>query len=985
MTVPLADLLLHTAARLSDDYAIDAGIKALVEEMQRAAGPAEAVGLAKKQLKTKVRALRAASHELQALEETIAQFAQILRFTDEGWPDLHKELKEQFEEDLLVGAGSYLDTWFTAVSGCRFTTLDRLEHAFVPPPEAALLVERCSTAAAGLCQRHWHASRWMLEKGAEGITVGSRTVPDAPVRAAIRLVIARLAVANASYEQAEAALRAVEDIASPATLDALRSRLFRVLGDDSTSVDYLKRAREDAPYDLDVIVELVEREMSEGRTEQSLETARTWVDTVPALHDIESELARLVIDAPAPLWIAIAERAVYYGQAELHARALERAQASTPVDKESLLAAIAEARAAGLEGRPEAVSERVASLIDAGRHRVAALQLEPAIAPLKRAHEIAPDNPDAALRLADCEIALGANRPSLSQERLEYALDLILEVQRRGDIDDTNAWSYLSEAMARQALARVLGIPSQDHCWRAVLAVCRSLAHNPEAPERWNALSDAASLLKLYGVARAAAAHALELAPHDEQSIAMHIQSLANAGRFREALDRVAYQTKPWHQAVRGWLLLKTGEPREAVRILRLTTIDPTWTWATQSLIGALLLSDLYEEARSIAEGILSRPDEFLEGDMLLLAGFCSLVLHRLLDAERFAERAHEATRESDTESHQIIGVARLLGGDAEGARAALQASIASATSDGELAALETIFLPGAKVLATQFGLTLPDIEWVSQAIAARRTDPTWGADEVTEMATVIEQEADSATVDLAKVLGRALLLLARNDPDSALASLDADSEAWANDAEWALLREYLVRRLADQDRAAVDTTLNGETGETSDAMQTQLATVPESGAWEPPGMQALRSLLPASWFDEFDDPVSTHSLFLRYIPEMRLRAGWSVPAIHVEADETLEPDRYQLYVLGELAEEGEIDPFGRYVHYDSLPLLEEGLRRQAKSSSIAGLARLPAEEVEGAGAWADLLTIPPTELVARRIGDLVQAHMDRLREATVQ
>ena len=51
-----------------------------------------------------------------------------------------------------------------------------------------------------------------------------------------------------------------------------------------------------------------------------------------------------------------------------------------------------------------------------------------------------------------------------------------------------------------------------------------------------------------------------------------------------------------------------------------------------------------------------------------------------------------------------------------------------------------------------------------------------------------------------------------------------------------------------------------------------------------------VRVELPPSWFAGMNDPLNEHPLFLRYLPELRLRSRTTIPPVQVSTDDGLEP-----------------------------------------------------------------------------------------------
>ena len=123
--------------------------------------------------------------------------------------------------------------------------------------------------------------------------------------------------------------------------------------------------------------------------------------------------------------------------------------------------------------------------------------------------------------------------------------------------------------------------------------------------------------------------------------------------------------------------------------------------------------------------------------------------------------------------------------------------------------------------------------------------------------------------------------------------------------------------------------------------------------------------------------PQPLHAILL---PEARFASDISV-SVAINAIDDLPPDVYRVSIGGELIEEGRVSPEASYLAPAGVAYLPTQLRSLATSfASLGGqeFALLPTEAVVG-GTFADLITMPAPELVARRIAFLV----DRRQRAT--
>jgi hypothetical protein len=146
-----------------------------------------------------------------------------------------------------------------------------------------------------------------------------------------------------------------------------------------------------------------------------------------------------------------------------------------------------------------------------------------------------------------------------------------------------------------------------------------------------------------------------------------------------------------------------------------------------------------------------------------------------------------------------------------------------------------------------------------------------------------------------------------------------------------------------------------------------------EAQASVSPNSRTVQLKLPGSWFREYDDPVREHPLFLRYLPEMRLRLSWDAPPVSVVAEEALEPDGYQIRVSGTLRQEGRVDPQARYCTDAALPYLSAEARSHARKDDALGLQSIPLGDAP-CGGLDELLTMPAVETVGRLLGEVLEA-----------
>jgi hypothetical protein len=138
----------------------------------------------------------------------------------------------------------------------------------------------------------------------------------------------------------------------------------------------------------------------------------------------------------------------------------------------------------------------------------------------------------------------------------------------------------------------------------------------------------------------------------------------------------------------------------------------------------------------------------------------------------------------------------------------------------------------------------------------------------------------------------------------------------------------------------------------------------------------ALQLQLPRSWFEAHPDPVRDHALFLRYLPELRLRLTWKLPPVRVSVNDALEPDGYRVMADGKLLKEGRIDPAYRYCSDATVQFLPAKLRPLTGHDTALDLRRIPAGPVLE-DAFAEEVTMPAIEVVTRLVGEVGKRVVD--------
>lgn len=404
----------------------------------------------------------------------------------------------------------------------------------------------------------------------------------------------------------------------------------------------------------------------------------------------------------------------------------------------------------------------------------------------------------------------------------------------------------------------------------------------------------------------------------------------------------------------RPYAHLLERRPEQALALLTNAPPGPQSAWANMMYVTALLLNARYSEALERAAELRDwwrdRLDEF---DGVGATAWASAVLGDYEIAERAAAKIQGVL------GAEVRALARFLQEDVEGGIEAVRAFVAESKSPLSLDDLTSVFLPTQHALARHRRTTPADLSPCSGEIAHRRRELEQLTDPALDLARAPVDEAEADVARFAQAMGTALLRVAGIDAAANLDPLQALSDEHPDDLE---LRQLVS--LAEE----------------------PVATAASEPVWSAVPLEAprpdeggLELLLPTSWFDGHDDPLNDHPLFLRYIPEVRARAAWDVPAVRVQTDDALEPDGYRISQDGEVVEEGRVSPLYRYTVGGALDLLDPELAAAAEPAPAFELMRLPAAAATETGDLTDLLTMPAVEVVARRIGDVSRPEDQRI------
>jgi hypothetical protein len=1024
----VTDLVRRTAEHLRAERGIDAGLDKVAEDAEAATDLEVEATSVRRALRKRAAALEEAQAELLNLTRQVAHLKSILPFKEECWPNRLNRLRKLAADDTTGALKAWLQYWFEAIGSYRLDASGRLVREAPLPEGCGLISERAMVAAVGLERRDWDLVAPMLSAGADGIQVGSDTVPTPEVRTTLQRLLARLALAAGRLDDADRLLRGGRAGEGTAASLALQARQQRLAGDMDRARSLALQAQSANPGDLDVVAELVCQGRKTTEIEAVLEIARVGIDALPSLLDVDSDLGRL-LEPPAELWIALSDRARREAMPDLVMGALDAAEGLAGWDDYGLRAAITERRAEAATS----ITERVRAWRDAGDQRQAANDLKRARVNFNRAAEVSPEDVDpqlwasAVFRYADTVAVLDAPQPlRLVRDEVADALQRLLDAQAIDGMAAAESWSYLTEVELRANLARGADLEASDQAWRAFLAAARAVALYPDEARRWSTLASAAQLLTCYRTAEAAARHAWERGGAAE--VPAYIQALANMGRLDQAIKLID-ATDPWSECVRAYILLRLGKYEDVIRLLRAVTVDPSWTWAQQTLITALVLTERFGEAEAEAAGFASIISERIdEANSLFTMAFYEQVQGRLDRAVELAESALAAEQGfGEGDAATLLGESLLLRGDREGGLRLLGQAVSS-YSNRMLEDWSRVERPTLEALARRQGAEPGDLKALEAMLDRRHEEIAAISDPLAELAQALKGAADESVVRSAQALGAVLLHLAAGDEAPArealaevgtgfedeVSSLHGHLRRLADERRHAELAAHAVQLSSQGDRMAASNVLAQLLDEvpydtdsllrrqgTAEELRpvgevlAELATNPQYEGpatnvlhWldmaqpepEAPSIADLRLELPSSWFADYDDPVHQHLLFLRYLPELRARVDWQIPAVHVLVEDVLEPDRYRIWTGEELLDEGRVQPEARYCSDATLEFLSDGLRAVATSDPHLALSWFPAAAVEQ-GSVADLVTMPSIEVVARLVGDAAK----RLAEQRTQ
>ncbi|MBV9383836.1 MAG: hypothetical protein JOY82_28305 [Streptosporangiaceae bacterium] len=808
----------RVAARLHDEFRVDAGLDDAISRH----GAATIAGLSAAQaaIGTRIRALQLASGELRQLLSTLADLARLARFTPEGWPERRDELAAAFGADPAGGAGEWVEECCLAAAELRTEALERLTaESFGFPPGLLPMRQRFQTAQRALAKRNWRLAQPVLRAAAGGLRIAGSDVPSPEVRAALFVMLARIAVHLG--EDPSADLEAAEALAAPAADTALvRAWSARVAKRPGDAASCLADARA-AGSSIAVIAEFV-RQARGTSAEAMLSAARDRLGGVASIADITSQLDRLIEPVPPELWLAAAERALAENDHSLVMTALDRAEGGVG-DQYALGAVICERRAELLPAAGGDEAAVVQAWLNAGDYRWSAGEPDVARRDYRAALDLRPDSVQAALGEVSAEAAEWSAKPGgESTPHLTELLGKLESLQAEHGIELATSWSLLNVAAICTQLANAGENPDAGYMWRAMLAIGRALIFDPRAAGIWVQLADVFGTFSLLQSAAYAARHAFSLDPARQQREEL-IRATINVGDLatgRDLLSEDADYGKAWTKAVDGFIRWRIDGNKEAIELLRdATNQDPGLTWARDLLMRAYLLSGEPElarrEARQLSAYVGGRRDQQSLGTL----ANCALMSGDLAEAERLGIRLAEweSRNIDEAQARSTLGSAKLLTRRAEGVDDLVQA-VMLARAPRDLDDWERIDLPVLRAQARELGVGLPDLTPVTEAIGRRRGELEARTDPLVELTEAPVGTPVPAAADQARAVLRVLLSEAHDDPAGALAALEAGAPAAAGVPEWP--------RLADRVRRAfvADCLRRDDLGQALAAEQARLA-----------------------------------------------------------------------------------------------------------------------------------------------------------------
>jgi hypothetical protein len=1011
-----ADLVQYSVRRLGRDATVDPGLLSLLATAQ-SAEPSDPFTAVQQQLRVRLDDLGHATSEMQNLSRSIRRLRRIYPYTIEGWPVELRRLEGLLATDPDAVSIQWLHHLAVTAGAGRLSALRRLIQDGPLHEAHEGLRGRMSACLDGLSQRSYPLAAPLLRACLAMRADHSLSLSAGTTRRLV-LVLARLAIVDDSLEEAQDLLTDEMEVPRAARL-ALRASVAHRRDDKARARALLAEGRAMNARDLDVVTETMR--WGDVDVDRSEAMARAVVQSAPCFFDIEHDLEPL-LDPPAQLWIAVAERASEDADQTLAERALGRAEdAARPDERARIRGRASGIRATWLEdgARAEELLASGISWLEAGDAQVAFDTFERALrVPASVMAESL--RADLDFRRADCFGVLMSMFPNhYSRSERERALDALLAAQCVDGAVKERPWAYGVECDLRTGIAELAGDDRRTHRWGAIHAAARTVARRLDESRAWATLSDATGAVGRYGLASELTRYSINRLRGDPQSLAV---SLVNDRSYSAALDLLSGQTEPWGLCVTGWLWCRQGRIEEAANLLETTTIDPEWHWAKDVLVSCHVILGDNAEARRLAEVYLADlPDPVENLTWLFAKAKFFLVLGHLDEAEQCARGAAESDlggEFNEGESAFLAAVASFLRDGGPDATAELAAAAESRSVAGHKD-WQVFDRPTYVALAEFLGVE-PDGLAAVDEIAARRIREAQETGAAATLDGLSGAGCDPGLVDGTKRLVRALRALASEDLEVAASEAGGLPPGLSDEARAVLdhveseraaaLARRLSRALLDGDETAAADLLGSMTAdgvgyagaqlfrdireENADAgavaaflsamsVDTPWAeslsiirewlpdAVEDDAAEEPDGPAAapLQLGLPASWFEAYSDPVRQHPVFTRYLPEVRARSPWEIPAVSVFPAEDANPGFVILDRAEEVLDSGDLPDHARWCEPSALRGMPVRLKDAAFKTPVG--CWIPDDAFHLPEDWVPwLITMDPAEAAVNRLGD---------------
>lgn len=954
---------------------------------------------------------------LQQLDQLEAAITYRRRFDPDGWPERQAGLAAQLAEDPHGGARAWVAAWVQALTAGRFDEAERLVAArFTLPAELGWVVARCSdvTSAAGSAltgsdhvedlrlglRRCETLLRWLEGRAplAGEPSLGDAATLDVSALHAQWAVAAGEGTTGVTGDvpagtgTGDSAASLGLPPAEVATLEALRAR-------EPREVASLSRRALDGGAGPAAVALLVGA-LETWAPEEAEREADRWTASLPMLDGVGGRLVALPVPIPPMLWLALARRAVTeaHPDAELLLEAGEEAAEHHRSYLGHVRFELADRRAASLpsgdqdpSGEPMEEAMEVADLYEqAGTDLVIGGDAAAARAAYDRALALVPTHAGALLGRIDAVMVETSDQPlATARPEIEAALAVLAEARSAIELDESNAWSLLDEALLHRKLGSVPDPVTSLHRWLALLAVVRAMAYQVDSGS-WRVLATACVDVGAYhaGVAAGVAALAAQESEQLPGTAALDAYlgaavSVDRAGDVLAKLDAlVPDDVRPWHHGVRAYALL-LDDP-QAARQPAKTALDgqPDSLETRWILASAYTLAGDEREAARQWRALWREAARGDEGAMFQVAA-AAMELGYLSEArlrfERLLADAHGLPDDGIARSY--LGAVHLLEGDPTGVEE-LVTAVRSSPTARYVQDIRVLIVKRLGALAGRTGTTLPDLTPIEGAIAGRlaELDPEpapdaellAGADEV--LATLDPQSEHAATVKVASRGAAGLFRRSRGDRAGAR-DLLLEAAALAPDITELGLLAASLDVAPPVEPPSVEPSPSGQVaGATDDETvgadaDSDVDDVDDVDDY----VYEVQLLLPGSWFEGVENPVRDHPLLNHYLPDARDRAataGVELPPVQVS---TLDDDSYQVYLGDELVAAGGLASDRWYVPAIYLPSLPGELAGAAEElPDWPGLVTVP---VQADATAATLLSVlPAAEVIARILENALTA-----------